>query len=77
MTPEDDEFNRIERESDMRLRAVSAALKGHREHMETYKTPPTTWVGLSMKDMPDKWMGNRQFIAGAEWAAKQLKARNK
>jgi predicted component of type VI protein secretion system len=29
MTPEDEEFNRIEREADMRLQAVSAALQNH------------------------------------------------
>lgn len=34
------------------------------------------WVGLSLKDIPDKWLGNRQFIAGARWAAKYLKEKN-
>lgn len=34
------------------------------------------WVGLELKDVPDKWMGNRAFIAGAKWAAKQLKGKN-
>jgi hypothetical protein len=38
MTPEDEEFNRIEREADMRWKAVKAALKGHREHMAQYMT---------------------------------------
>ncbi len=38
MTPEDEEFNRIEREADMRWKAVKAALKGHWEHMAQYMT---------------------------------------
>jgi hypothetical protein len=29
MTPEDEEFNRIEREADMRLQAVSAVVQSH------------------------------------------------
>ena len=37
MTPEDEEFNRIERESDMRLRAVSAALEDHRQHLKALR----------------------------------------
>jgi len=38
MTPEDEEFNRIEREADVRWKAVKAALKEHREHMAQYMT---------------------------------------
>ena len=37
---------------------------------------PKTWIGLTLKDMPNKYMGNKTFIAGAKWAAKQLKANN-
>ena len=33
MTPEDEEFNRIEREATARLQAVSAALEDHRKHL--------------------------------------------
>jgi hypothetical protein len=33
MNSEDEEFNRIENEADMRRKAVSAALKDHIEHM--------------------------------------------
>jgi ribosomal protein S8 len=33
MNSEDEEFNRIERESDMRRKAVSVALKDYQEHM--------------------------------------------
>jgi hypothetical protein len=33
MNTEDEEFNRIENEADMRRKAVSAALKDHIEHM--------------------------------------------
>jgi hypothetical protein len=38
MTTEDEEFNRIEREADMRRKAVSAALKDHIEHMRQSMT---------------------------------------
>jgi hypothetical protein len=41
-----------------------------------YPSPQRTWVGLLLNDMPDKWRGNRQFIAGAKWAAKYLKEKN-
>jgi hypothetical protein len=37
MNTEDDEFNRIERESEMRLRAVSAALMDHAEHLKALR----------------------------------------
>jgi hypothetical protein len=33
MTPEDEEFNRIEREATLRLKAVSAALKDHQDYL--------------------------------------------
>ena len=33
MTPEDEEFNRIEQEADMRRKAVRAAIDEHREHL--------------------------------------------
>ena len=36
MTEEDEEFNRIERESDMRTKAVSAALTAHATHLTEY-----------------------------------------
>ena len=36
MTPEDEEFNRIERESDMRTKAVSAALIDHAAFVSEY-----------------------------------------
>ena len=58
MTPEDEEFNRIERESDMRLKAVKAALKGHREHMAQYMTEYERGVidgrQMQMKSSVDK-----------------------
>ena len=37
MTEEDEEFNRIERETDMRLNAVSAALADHRAYASEYE----------------------------------------
>tara|TARA_R110000868_G_scaffold89545_3_gene249226 strand:+ start:780 stop:1082 length:303 start_codon:yes stop_codon:yes gene_type:complete len=36
MTKEDEEFNRIEREADMRRKAISSALKDHQQHMLQY-----------------------------------------
>ena len=42
-----------------------------------YATPPQrTWVGLTIKDIPDKYMGSREFMVGAKWAAKYLKEKN-
>jgi hypothetical protein len=38
MNTEDEEFNRIENEADMRRKAVSAALKDHIEHMRANMT---------------------------------------
>jgi hypothetical protein len=40
-------------------------------------SPISRWVGLSTKEIPDQWRGNRAFLAGARWAAKQLKGKNK
>ena len=38
MTPEDEEFNRIEREATARLNAVSAALSDHLEYLRKHMT---------------------------------------
>ena len=46
------------------------------DHHQAIKNAQRTWVGLSLKNMPDKWLGNRQFIVGAKWAAKYLKEKN-
>jgi hypothetical protein len=61
MTPEDEEFNRIEREAKQRMEAVSTALKDHRQHMEEtirYRDAfpkdyrlPRPWVGLTDDEM--------------------------
>jgi len=50
--------------------------KQFQHESDLYTAPQRKWVGLEFKDMPDKWLGNRAFIAGANWAAKQLKEKN-
>ena len=76
------DWERIARVQDAKLRAMCNEAGGFEklcEVMDKYErtTPPQrTWVGLTLKDMPDKYMGNKTFIAGAKWAAKQLKANN-
>jgi len=61
--PEDDEFDRIERESGWRKRQA--------------KEPRwKEWRGLTAEDMKDKRTHNFDFIDGARWAEEILKERN-
>jgi hypothetical protein len=77
------EIERIEKNGPITVDQVIRLLDPQRDQ----KTPPKpekapsraiekSWVGLEFKDTPDKWLGHRAFIAGAKWAAKQLKEKN-
>lgn len=44
MTPEDEEFNRIEREATARLNAVSAALEDHATHLKALKAMARLYI---------------------------------
>lgn len=58
MSAEDEEFNRIEREADMRLKAVSAALKNHQDyllkHMSGYERGVIEGMQMQMQSSVDK-----------------------
>jgi hypothetical protein len=77
------EIERLEKTGPISLQELIKHLDPQRDQ----KTPPIAekppansiqagWIGLTFKDMPDKWLGNRMFLAGAKWAAKQLKGKN-
>lgn len=82
MTPEDEEFNRIEREANMQIptpdsiaKYVDALVKGTHEISSLTIRPKRAWVGLTAKD----WNGigfTAEFRAGAEWANDKLKEKN-
>ena len=65
MTEEDEEFNRIERETDMRLNAVSAALADHRAYASEYERgfidgmqkQAQSSVDRAVNAMSKPWMG--------------------
>ena len=41
-------------------------------------TPPKReWDGLNWGDLPEEWVGDHKFFAGATWAAKMLEKKNK
>ena len=44
MNTEDDEFNRIEREATLRLKAVAAALEEHREHLKSLQIQARPYI---------------------------------
>jgi hypothetical protein len=72
MTEEDEEFQRIERESGWRKRQVQKVIEDD-DDVQDYKKP---WVGLISEDMKDERTHNFDFINGARWAEKILKERN-
>jgi hypothetical protein len=62
-TEEDDEFERIQRESGWRKR-------------QTQEPRWKEWRGLTVEDMKDPKTHDFNFIHGARWAEKILKERN-
>lgn len=69
MTPEDDEFNRIEREADMRLKAVRATLADHMAHlranMSEYERGVIDGMQKQMQSSVDKAVN--AMAAQKEW----------
>jgi hypothetical protein len=69
MNNEDDEFNRIEREADMRLKAVRVALKEHNEHlranMSEYERGVIDGMQKQMQSSVDKAVN--AMAAQKEW----------
>jgi len=77
------EIERMSKEAPITAQEVIERLDPQRDQKTPQKPKkptsqaiPDGWGGLSMKGMPEKWKGNRAFIAGAKWAAKQLKDKN-
>ena len=77
------EIERLAKEEPITAEKVIKLLDPQRDQKTSQKaekapsTPTSGWVGLSTKEIPDQWRGNRAFLAGARWAAKQLKGKNK
>lgn len=81
MTPEDEEFNRIELESRIRKEAVLQALHNENERLGLYKDAyglehKRAWVGLNWDDLPEIYVGDKAFMHGAKWAEAKLKEKN-
>jgi hydrogenase maturation factor len=85
MNTEDDEFNRIEREADMRLKAVSAALKNHQDyllkHMSGYERGVIEGMQMQAQSSVDravnalskrKWVGLTDEDRAGFWTADQM-----
>jgi hypothetical protein len=79
MNNEDDEFNRIEREADMRRKAVSAAINEHvmhmRAHLSEYERGVIDGRQMQMRSSVDKAvnaMSKREWIELTEEAIETL-----
>jgi hypothetical protein len=73
-TDEDDEFNRIERESKQRMEAVYQEVQRRNKAMEKEYVRP--WVGLTEEEKHSAAWSNGEFGDGVLWAEKLLKERN-
>jgi hypothetical protein len=77
MTEEDEEFQRLEREVEMR-RMVVRRIVEEDDDIQDYKKP---WVGLTGEDFsaikfPVEMRFPAEFRAGARWAEAKLKEKN-
>ena len=76
------EIERLAKEEPITAEKVIKLLDPQRDQKTAQKpekspsAPIDGWIGLSTKEIPDQWLGNRAFLAGARWAAKQLKRKN-
>lgn len=78
MTEEDEEFQRLEREVEMRRMVVRRIVEEDDDDIRDYKKP---WVGLTGEDFsaikfPVEMRFPAEFRAGARWAEAKLKEKN-
>ena len=76
MTEEDEEFERIERESGWRKRQVQAVIEDD-DDIQDYKKP---WVGLTDEEIEqghkDSWVTKQAFESACWWAENKLRSKN-
>ena len=75
LTSEDEEFNRVERESRVKQEMIRAMEKrrGDDDDIQDYVRE---WVSLNWGDIPVGQENNFDFMEGARWAEKYLKEKN-
>ena len=75
MTPEDEEFNRIEREAKQRLEAVKETIR-YRDAFPKDYALPKPWVGLTDEERKfvRSSVGYNQFVTAGEYAEHVQKA---
>jgi hypothetical protein len=75
LTVEDEEFNRVERESRVKQEMIRAMEKrrGDDDDIQDYVRD---WVSLNWGDIPVGQENNFDFMEGARWAEKYLKEKN-
>ena len=90
MTPEDEEFNRIEMESRIKQEYVrdminkEATMRKPIGLTAPYRADDDDdiqdykkpWVGLNWDDLPEIYVGDKAFMQGAKWAEAKLKEKN-
>jgi len=74
MNSEDEEFNRIERESKQRMEAVYQEVQKRNKAMDKEYVRP--WVGLTDEEIPDIYVEGTAFFHGVKWAEARLKEKN-
>jgi hypothetical protein len=76
MTEEDEEFERIERESGWRKRQVQAVIEDD-DDIQDYKKP---WKGLTDEEIEeghkDSWVTKQAFESAVWWAENKLRSKN-
>ena len=74
-TAEDEEFNRVERESRVKQEMIRAIEK-RRSDDDDIQDYVRDWVPLNWGDIPVGQENNFDFMEGARWAEKYLKEKN-
>jgi hypothetical protein len=75
LTAEDEEFNRVERESRVKQEMIRAINK-NRDDDDDIQDYKRGWVPLNWGDIPAGQENNFDFMEGARWAEKYLKEKN-
>jgi|GEM_PF-4876010 len=75
LTAEDEEFNRVERESRVKQEIIRAIEK-RRSDDDDIQDYVRNWVPLNWGDIPVGQENNFDFMEGARWAEKYLKEKN-